>query len=220
MSLSCHKLLTDIYTFSSDEDGSTPLVISVLASLLERAMARTQRIQVSSNSSLIAGFRSFDSQHGLEITVQSFLERIFRHTRLSSSVFVVAYAYIDRLCQFHPGFRISCRNVHRLLITTVMVASKFVEDMNYKNSYFARVGGLRIREMNALEVDFLFLMKFKLQVSIKVFESYCSHLEREVAMGGGYQIERTLNKLMCGGEIASKSRCEEHELKKRPSIVG
>lgn len=78
---------------------------------------------------------------------------------------------------------------------------------NYRNSYFAKVGGLEAIELNGLEVNFLFMMRFKLHVSVSVFESYCKHLEREVSFGGGYQIERCL-RLMCGGEITSKGRLE------------
>ncbi|RRT33827.1 hypothetical protein B296_00053847 [Ensete ventricosum] len=68
------------------------------------------------------------------------------------------------------------------------------------------VGGLSARELNSLELDFLFLMKFKLHVSVSVFESYCRHLEREVSFGGGYQIERSLRRLMCGGEITAEEK--------------
>lgn len=67
------------------------------------------------------------------------------------------------------------------------------------------MGGLTTAEMNRLEVDFLFLMGFKLHVNVSVFESYCCHLEREVSIGGAYHIERTL-RLMCGGEITSVDR--------------
>lgn len=80
----------------------------------------------------------------------------------------------------------------------------FVFNRNYSNSHFARVGGLRTEEMNRLEMEFLFLMGFKLHVNVSVFESYCSHLEREVSIGGGYQIERALR---CAEEIkAAHSR--------------
>lgn len=142
--------------------------------------------------------RVFDAHEAPDMTIQSFLERIFRYTKAGPSVYVVAYVYIDRLCQNYPGFKISPSNVHRILITTIMVASKYVEDMNYRNSYFARVGGLTTKEMNKLEVDFLFLMGFKLHVNVSVFESYCCHLEREVSIGGGYHIERALR---CAEEI-------------------
>lgn len=77
---------------------------------------------------------------------------------------------------------------------------------NYRNSYFARVGGLTTDELNKLELDFLFLMGFKLHVNVSVFESYCCHLEREVSIGGGnYHIEKTLR---CAEEIKSRQNEE------------
>lgn len=76
---------------------------------------------------------------------------------------------------------------------------------NFRNSYFARVGGLTTDDLNKLEFEFLFLMGFKLHVNVSVFESYCCHLEREVSIGGGYHIERTLR---CAGEIKSKKNEE------------
>ena len=77
----------------------------------------------------------------------------------------------------------------------------FVSSRNYKNSYFAKVGGLETEDLNNLELEFLFLMGFKLHVNVSVFESYCCHLEREVSIGGGYQIEKALR---CAEEIKSR----------------
>ncbi|RZC69199.1 hypothetical protein C5167_032263 [Papaver somniferum] len=206
------KLRSDLYSFSTqdDHDPNTPLVISVLASLLERTMSRNERSTkkfINSSPSSPSNDRThiFYCDRTLDMTIQSFLERIFRYTHIAPSIYVVAYTYIDRFCQIHKEFRITNTNVHRFLITTIMVASKFVEDMNYRNSYFAKVGGITTKEMNKLEVEFLFLMGFKLHVNVKVFESYCCHLEREVSIGGGYQIERSLG-FMCGGHMKSIKR--------------
>ncbi|GKV12855.1 hypothetical protein SLE2022_026090 [Rubroshorea leprosula] len=201
--ISPRKLRSDVYSYSYQSDSNTPLVISVLASLIERTMARNERIVKNCSWALTkdARTRVFDCHETPDMTIQSYLERIFRYTRAGPSVYVVAYVYIDRFCQGNPGFRINARNVHRLLITTIMVASKYVEDMNYRNSYFARVGGLTTDELNKLELEFLFLMGFKMHVNVSVFESYCCHLEREVSIGGGYHIEKTLR---CAEEIKSR----------------
>ncbi|KAI3796682.1 hypothetical protein L1987_39361 [Smallanthus sonchifolius] len=208
MGISPRKLRYDVYSYSYQQDSKTPLVISVLASLIERTLARNQRIgrNVKHNGSKTC-VRVFDCNETPDMTIQSYLERIFRYTRAGPSVYVVAYVYIDRFCQSLPEFRISARNVHRLLITTIMVASKYVEDMNYRNSYFARVGGITTKEMNKLELQFLFLVNFKMHVNVSVFESYCCHLEREVSIGGGYHIEKTLR---CAEEIKSQQRQYDH----------
>lgn len=130
--ISPRKLRSDLYSYSYQEDHySTPLVINVLASLIERSMARTERIVKNGSRSLSKAISTniFDCREILDMTIQSYLERIFRYTRAGPSVYVVAYVYIDRFCQNNPGFRINARNVHRLLITTIMLASKYVEDM-------------------------------------------------------------------------------------------
>lgn len=207
MPISPRKLRSDLYSYSYGDDSNVPLVISVLTSLIERSMARNERKvgnckRVLSRDNIT---RVFDCHETPDMTIQSYLERIFRYTRTGPSVFVIAYIYIDRFCQIYDGFGINSANVHRLLITTIMVASKYVEDMNYRNSYFARVGGLTTDEMNKLELELLFLMGFKLHVNVSVFESYCCHLEREVSVGGGYHIERALR---CAEQIKFRHRRE------------
>ncbi|KAJ7950885.1 Cyclin [Quillaja saponaria] len=177
LAISPRKLRSDLYSYSYQEDSNIPLVINVLASLIERNMARTERIVKKcswANLSKAITTNMFDCHEIPDLTIQSYLERIFR-------------------------------NVHRLLITTIMVASKYVEDMNYRNSYFARVGGLTTKELNNLELEFLFLMGFKLHVNVSVFQSYCCHLEREVSIGGGYHIERALR---CAEEIKIRHKEE------------
>lgn len=78
----------------------------------------------------------------------------------------------------------------------------------YDNAYYAQIGGITTREMNKLELGFLERLKFRLHVTVSVFESYCSHLEREVAMGGGYRLQRTL-KSICALDGAHHHQSEE-----------
>lgn len=134
-SISPRKLRSDLYRLSDQDENTTPLVLSVLSSLIERTIARNERIarKCERVSPKIGRDRIFDCLHAPEITIQSFLERIFRYAHIAPPVYVVAYIYIDRLCQFSSAFRISPCNVHRLLITSIMVASKFVEDMWVEN---------------------------------------------------------------------------------------
>ncbi|KAF8092397.1 hypothetical protein N665_0415s0017 [Sinapis alba] len=205
LAISPRKLRSDLYSYTNQNNSKTPLVISLLSSLINRTLTRNQRISrrasTASYSSCGRGkTHIFDCREIPDMTIQSYLERIFRYTKAGPSVYVVAYVYIDRFCQVNPGFRISLTNVHRLLITTIMIASKYVEDLNYRNSYFAKVGGLETEDLNRLELEFLFLMGFKLHVTVSVFESYCCHLEREASFGGGYQIEKALR---CAEEIKS-----------------
>ncbi|ODQ63062.1 cyclin-domain-containing protein [Nadsonia fulvescens var. elongata DSM 6958] len=58
-------------------------------------------------------------------------------------------------------------NIHRLIITGVTVASKFFSDVFYKNSRYAKVGGLPVDELNHLELQFLLLTDFRLMIPVE-----------------------------------------------------
>ncbi|KAJ8632003.1 hypothetical protein MRB53_025339 [Persea americana] len=155
-----------------------PKVITFLSSLL-------QRVSESNDSN-----RRFEPQrisvfHGLTrptISIQSYLERIFKYANCSPSCYVVAYIYLDRFTQRQPSLPINSFNVHRLIITSVMVAAKFMDDIYYNNAYYAKVGGINIVEMNFLEVDFLFGLSFHLNVTPTTFHTYCCYLQREMLL--------------------------------------
>lgn len=72
-------------------------------------------------------------------------------------------------------------SVHRLLITSIMLAAKFIDDAFYNNAYYAKVGGVTTAELNRLEMKFLFGLDFRLHVSLRTFGKYCCELEKEVS---------------------------------------
>ncbi|KAK7205575.1 cyclin-domain-containing protein [Myxozyma melibiosi] len=75
-------------------------------------------------------------------------------------------------------------NIHRLVISGVTVASKFFSDVFYKNSRYAKVGGLPLEELNHLELQFLILCDFRLAIPLEELQRYGDLLlqfwEREV----------------------------------------
>nr|QYW07145.1 cyclin U4-2 [Dimocarpus longan] len=158
------------------EEVMMPKAINVLSSLLQR-VAESNDVTRRFQPQRISAF------HGLTrptISVQSYLERIFKYANCSPSCYVVAYVYLDRFTQRQPSLPINSFNVHRLLITSVLVSAKFMDDLYYNNSFYAKVGGISTAEMNLLEVDFLFGLGFQLNVTPTIFHTYCSHLRREM----------------------------------------
>ncbi|GER28794.1 cyclin family protein [Striga asiatica] len=155
-----------------------PKLITILSSLLQRA-AKSNDLNHRSQPEMISAF------HGLTrptISIQSYLQRIFKYANCSHSCYIVAYVYLDRFTRSQPSLRINSFNLHRLLITSVMVSAKFMDDMYYNNAYYAKVGGISTAEMNFLEVDFLFGLGFNLNVSPSTFQKYCSYLQREMVI--------------------------------------
>ncbi|PON60015.1 Cyclin [Parasponia andersonii] len=159
-------------------DAVMPRVLTFLSSLLQR-VAESNDLNRHFEAQKISVF------HGLTrptISIHSYLQRIFKYANCSPSCFVVAYVYLDRFTQSQPLLPINSFNVHRLLITSVMVSAKFMDDMYYNNAYYAKVGGISTTEMNLLEVDFLFGLSFQLNVTPNTFHTYCSYLQREMLL--------------------------------------
>ncbi|KAJ7298070.1 hypothetical protein O6H91_13G075000 [Diphasiastrum complanatum] len=177
---------------SETVDRDIPRVLTILASVLERLIARNERCWPN-DSQTLAG-QKLTIFHGLRppnISISKYLERLFKYTSCSPSCFVLGYVYIDRLVHKQPDLPVTSLNVHRLVVTAVMLATKILDDEHFDNAFFARVGGVPTLELNRLELELLFRLDFKLFVKLHEFESYCLHLDKE-ALVSNCKIERNL----------------------------
>lgn len=156
-------------------------MLTVLSSILERLLAVTEQKYGSGSGSY--GNQKLTVFHGLRaptISIDKYLDRIYKYSNCSPSCFVVAYILLDRIVQRHPDMPITSLNVHRLLISSVMVAAKFLDDAYFNNAYYAKVGGVTTGEMNRLELEFLFRIDFRLNVTSEEFTKYCQLMEGEL----------------------------------------
>lgn len=83
---------------------------------------------------------------------------------------IVSLVYLDRMSQRKSEFRITSYNVHRVLMIAMLVSTKFFEDIPFQNSYWSRVAGVSLEELNKLEASFCATIDFDLNVSPSDFE--------------------------------------------------
>ena len=102
---------------------------------------------------------------------------IHKFMNCSASVFVYAIILLDRVQENNPEFAISPNNIHRLLISSHVVAAKYLDDFFYKNSYYATIGGISVSVLNQLEMEFLALLNFNCEIPSDTFIVYCDKLE-------------------------------------------
>lgn len=150
------------------DDGC--VVIRVLSNVLNRLIDVNQK---SHNGQHFV--TKFQSSYAPSITILTYLERIRKYARCSDSCFIVALIYIDRIIEIR-NVVLTSLNVHRILITSVLVAAKFFDDEFYNNAFYAKLGGVPAWEMNSLELEFLHLVNFSLYVSADAFSKYHSEL--------------------------------------------
>lgn len=176
---------------SESIEKESPRVLLALAATLERLVQRNEKCLKD-----LSEHRKLTIYHGLRppnISILKYLERIHKYSNCSPSCFVVGFIFIDHLVHKQPDVPLISLNIHRLLITSTMVATKLLDDVHFNNAFYARVGGITNSELNNLEIDFLFRLDFRLQVTSNMFEGYCTHLEREMMLAG-QRIERPLSK--------------------------
>jgi len=113
----------------------------------------------------------FRSRCAPEVGLDAYARRLQADFRCSAECYVICAAYLDRLEDRHPGILnpLSC---HRLLLCSLMLATKFQDDHHYVNAVYAEIGGLSLQEMNALETRMLVLLDYRLCVAPGAFERY------------------------------------------------
>lgn len=112
--------------------------------------------------------------------MQAYIDRISKHLEISFEAYVVAFALIERYetrRHFDPH---PLLDVFTLLLVSTRVATKFLDDQSYKNSYFAKIGGVDLKKFNHLEMVFLKEISYQLYVNEEVFHRLSFRLWRGI----------------------------------------
>lgn len=131
---------------------------------------------------------AFHGRNVPAISIHAYLTRILKYCPVTNEVFLTLLVYFDRIAKMantadqeegegkEQLFVMDSYNIHRLIIAGITVASKFFSDIFYKNSRYARVGGLPLDELNHLELQFLLLTDFRLLIPIEELQRYADLL--------------------------------------------
>eukprot|EP00744_Colponema_vietnamica_P001029 GILI01001759.1.p1 GENE.GILI01001759.1~~GILI01001759.1.p1 ORF type:complete len:222 (-),score=39.15 GILI01001759.1:177-842(-) len=154
-----------------DAQDEIKQIVTPLACVLSQLVARTDQIPVHAHQ-----VTKFHALSAPGISIKDYLTRMAKYAGCSTECFVFALVYLDRIAKRHPNFIVNSLNVHRLLITSVMLAAKSWDDQYYNNAYYAKVGGVPTSELNGLEVEMLKLLNFRTHVRASSFEQYRNEL--------------------------------------------
>jgi hypothetical protein len=121
----------------------------------------------------------FHSRAPPNISLPDYIRRIVKYTSVEKACLLTLLIYIDRVCERHAHFTISSLTVHRFLITGITVAAKALCDSYCTNSHYAKVGGISTRELNALELEFLRLIDWRLATTGPVLQQYYVNLVKQ-----------------------------------------
>lgn len=173
-----------------DSDGSTsatPLVTSPTLSTSNTSTSMNPTT-ITAHPSLVSANRPavsiqemeekgqiikrFWSKNAPPISIWDYLLRIQKFTPMSTSVYLSASLYIYRLCIELRTILLTPLSVHRIILASLRIACKVIEDLNYKQARFAATGGVKPVDLYRLEIAFLFLIDFDVAINSTVLQDH------------------------------------------------
>ena len=109
------------------------------------------------------------------ISIKDYLERLYKYTKMNSSTIILILIYIDRLCNINK-FKLTYYNIHKLILSSMVVAIKYNEDEYYPMKIYAKLGGISKAEMCFLEYYFVTLIHFNLFITKELFDKYNDYI--------------------------------------------
>ncbi|KAI1376187.1 cyclin-domain-containing protein [Hypoxylon crocopeplum] len=170
------KVLPLKYEFCDVED-----MVVLIANMLGELIETNDLIAMKSGQ-----LTRFHSRTAPAISVLDYLQRLAKHATLTPPLLLSMVSYIDRLCEYYPDFTINTLTVHRFLITAATVAGKGLSDSFWNNSFYARVGGVKVAELKLLELEFLTRVDWRIVPNPEVLVAYYKGL---IARCAGFILE-------------------------------
>ncbi|KAK9816746.1 hypothetical protein WJX72_004508 [[Myrmecia] bisecta] len=162
---------------SAGDDG--PEVFGRLARVLEAAVVRNDQ-SVSTSGLQPECLTSFHGLRPPPISIEAYIQRIGKYAKCSPVCFAMAYTYMERLARTNSAYQLMSLNVHRMVVTSVLLAAKLTDDNYFNNAYYAKIGGISTAEINKLELELLKLLDYRLCVSEKQVQQVLRLLEAPV----------------------------------------
>ncbi|CAG8897162.1 unnamed protein product [Penicillium salamii] len=157
-----HLLCTNVERLAAENPGTEEQTVGLHVKgdgdVVDPARATGEAIQMA----ILA--KKFLSKKVPPIALRDYLLRLHKYCPMSTAVYLAASVYIAKMTVVEKVLQVLPKNMHRLVLAGVWVASKALEDLSYAHSRVAKVGGVSELELSKLEISFCFLVDFELRV--------------------------------------------------------
>ena len=115
----------------------------------------------------------FDSTSVPPISILDFVNRLMMLSNSHPVHLLTTIILLDKLIRANQNtfakVVMSKFSVHRIVATSLMISTKFLEDQYFDNKYWARLMGVDLKEANRLERSFLKYLDYKVNITLENF---------------------------------------------------
>ena len=107
-----------------------------------------------------------------EAEVLKYIRKIFNKMQLATECIIVTLIYLEKLL-LKSKVEIRYSNWKAILFTSILLASKFWEDICFWNvDYVEALGLYPLKSVNRMESEFVALCDYNIYVSAQMYENY------------------------------------------------
>ncbi len=156
-------------------------MIVILKDDKQQPLQEIDQIDVSSIPAFIRVFLPLPRTIA-SIKPKQFLDRFIQYTNQDPSCYVIALIYVNRFID-KAGIPNAFNqfSFYRIFLTAMVLAIKWFENEEkiLDNKYYAKVGGIKVEDLDILEINFIDITKFNLWISKEEFRTFVSKLREE-----------------------------------------
>ena len=112
----------------------------------------------------------FYIQGQFSISIEEYINIIFKGTKMSLSTLIISIIYIDKFIELN-GYILSLKNIHRILVASCLLSIKFNED-TISTKYYSKIVGINDNDLNILELYFYIKLQFSLLIDYDCYKQY------------------------------------------------
>ena len=163
-------------------DSSSPSNNSLITSIsktLNLVLEQNKKLNDYNQIVISQSKMVFSAKSIPKISLLDYLNRIQTYCNIEYSTLICSLIFVDRICEI-AGITLTYYNIHRILFASVLTSIKYNEDIYYDNNYYAQVAGVRCKELNLIEFNYLELIEFQLFIEERQYLKYKNYLENSL----------------------------------------
>ena len=162
MSVTLSNLISTTSKFENNYKRLINLLSNIIGNTIEKSVKYEQKLsQIELN-------KSFEEP---KISITKYIRRLIKHANPEPSTLILAVIYFDRICN-NGKINLCYSNVYKLILISLVLAIKYNEEYFESNEFYGKVGGLKVKSINKLEIHALKVLKFNLYVKEEIYETY------------------------------------------------